>query len=62
MLSLYFNRAEDANIEHCPFLVDESNVVKIRKAKDIMIERILDPPTLSALALDIFGRRTVWRA
>ena len=53
LLSLYFNRVEDANVEHCPFLVDESNVVKIRQAKDIMIDRILEPPTLSALALEI---------
>ena len=27
LLSLYFNRAEDANIQQCPFLVDESNVL-----------------------------------
>ena len=53
LLSLYFNRVEDANVEQCPFLVDESNVVKIRQAKDIMIDRILEPPTLSALALEI---------
>jgi AraC-like DNA-binding protein len=53
LLSLYFNRAEDANIEQCPFLVDESNVVKIRQAKDIMINRILEPPTLAALASEI---------
>ena len=53
LLSLYFNRAEDANIEQCPFLVDESNVVKIRQAKDIMINRILEPPTLTALASEI---------
>jgi|TARA_B110000967_G_scaffold4815_1_gene4758 AraC-like DNA-binding protein len=53
LLSLYFNRGEDANIEQCPFLVDESNVVKIRQAKDIMIDRILEPPTLTALASEI---------
>ena len=53
LLSLYFNRGEDANIEQCPFLVDESNVVKIRQAKDVMIDRILEPPTLTALASEI---------
>ena len=53
LLSLYFNRGEDANVEQCPFLVDESNVVKIRQAKDIMIDRILEPPTLTALASEI---------
>jgi AraC-like DNA-binding protein len=53
LLSLYFNRGEDANVEQCPFLMDESNVVKIRQAKDIMIDRILEPPTLTALASEI---------
>lgn len=53
LLSLYFNRGEEANIEQCPFLVDDSNVVKIRQAKDIIINRLSEPPTLSALALEI---------
>ena len=53
LLSLYFNRGEDANIEQCPFLVDDSNVVKIRKAKDIIIKRLSEPPSLTALALEI---------
>jgi len=50
---LYFNRSEDANIEQCPFLADESNVIKIRKAKDIMISRMAEPPTLQELADEI---------
>ena len=37
LLSLYFNRTEDPDAEQCPFLVDEENVIKIRKAKDIVI-------------------------
>jgi len=53
LLSLYFNRSEDANIEQCPFLVDESNVIKIRKAKDIIISRMSEPPTLLELADEI---------
>ncbi|MEO8933786.1 MAG: AraC family transcriptional regulator [Xanthomarina sp.] len=53
LLSLYFNRAEDANIEQCPFLVDETNVIKIRKAKDIIIARMSEPPTLQELADEI---------
>ncbi len=53
ILSLYFNRNEDANIEQCPFLVDEANVIKIRKAKDIVISRMSEPPTLKALAEEI---------
>lgn len=53
LLSLYFNRSEDANIEHCPFLVDETNVIKIRKAKDIIISRMAEPPSLQELADEI---------
>lgn len=53
LLSLYFNRSEDANIEQCPFLVDEANVIKIRKAKDIVVARMAEPPSLQELADEI---------
>ncbi|PQV45265.1 AraC family transcriptional regulator [Jejuia pallidilutea] len=53
LLSLYFNRSEDANVEQCPFLVDEANVIKIRKAKDIIVSRMAEPPTLQELADEI---------
>ncbi len=53
LLSLYFNRSEDADIEQCPFLVDETNVIKIRKAKDIIISRMSEPPTLQELSEEI---------
>ena len=50
LLSLYFNKSEDADIEQCPFLVDEQNVLKIREAKDIIISNITEPPSLQELA------------
>lgn len=53
LLSLYFNRSEEANVEQCPFLVDETNVIKIRKAKDIIISRMAEPPTLQELSDEI---------
>ena len=53
LLSLYFNRGEDADIEQCPFLVDETNVTKIKKAKDIIIARVSEPPTLQELSEEI---------
>ncbi len=53
LLSLYFNRSEDANIEQCPFLVDETNVIKIRMAKDIIISRMAEPPSLQELSEEI---------
>jgi len=53
LLSLYFNKSEDPSLEQCPFLVDEENVRKIRKAKDIILERMSDPPSLENLATEI---------
>lgn len=50
LLSLYFNRSEDPNAEQCPFLVDEENVLKIRKAKDHIIANMAEPPGLEELA------------
>ncbi len=53
LLSLYFNRSEDADIEQCPFLVDETNVIKIRQAKDIIISKMAEPPSLKELSEEI---------
>jgi len=53
LLSLYFNRSENTNIEQCPFLIDEANVLKIRKAKDIVISRMAEPPSLHELSEEI---------
>jgi len=50
LLSLYFNRAEDPNAEQCPFLIDEENVIKIRRAKDHVIANMAEPPGLQELA------------
>jgi AraC-like DNA-binding protein len=50
LLSLFFNRSEDADIEQCPFLVDEVNVAKLKKAKDIIIAHMAEPPSLQELA------------
>ncbi|WP_309640065.1 AraC family transcriptional regulator [Flavobacterium sp.] len=50
LLSLYFNRSEDPNAEQCPFLIDEENVMKIRKAKDIVIANMSEPPGLQELS------------
>ena len=53
LLSLYFNKSEDPSLEQCPFLIDEENVRKIRKAKDIILERMSDPPSLENLSAEI---------
>ncbi len=53
LLSLYFNKPEDGSAEQCPFLTDEDYIVKIRKAKDIIISRITEPPGLQSLANEV---------
>ena len=49
-MSLYFNRSEDPDAEQCPFLIDEENVLKIKKAKEIVIANMAEPPGLQELA------------
>lgn len=53
LLSLHFQKEENTEGQYCPFLVDEQNVLKIRKAKDIIISRMAEPPSLQELALEI---------
>jgi len=53
LLSLYFNKEEDANIDACPFLADEENMRKIKHAKEIIVSRMTDPPSLNDLASEI---------
>lgn len=50
LLSLYFNRTGEADVEQCPFLINEDNVLKIRKAKEIILENMAEPPSLQNLA------------
>ncbi|MDX6191998.1 AraC family transcriptional regulator [Flavobacterium sp. Fl-318] len=53
LLSLYLNRSERPGAEHCPFLIDQDNVLKIRKAKEIIIANMNEPPGLQELADEI---------
>ena len=53
LLSLFFNKSEDADMEQCPFLMDEENVRKIRKAKEIILNQMTEPPTLQELSAEI---------
>ena len=52
-MSLYFNKSENPDLEQCPFLSDEENIKKIRKAKDIVISRMAEPPSLPELSEEI---------
>lgn len=50
LLSLYFNQVEEADAEQCPFLADEESIMKIRKAKELVIQNMAEPPGLQELA------------
>ena len=50
LLSLLFNVGNEMNIEQCPFLADDKNVKKIKRAKEIIISRMSEPPSLKELA------------
>ena len=52
-MSLYFHRPAHVDIEQCPFLADEANLTKLKKAKEIIIQRMAEPPTLQELADEI---------
>jgi len=53
LIALYFNRNSNADIEQCPYLADEENVKKIKKAKEIILANMAEPPTLAELASEI---------
>ncbi|WP_222982863.1 helix-turn-helix transcriptional regulator [Flagellimonas meishanensis] len=53
LVSLYFNKTEEADLEQCPYLADEDNVRRIKMAKEIMISRMVEPPTLTELSEEI---------
>lgn len=53
LMALYFNRSEEYDMDQCPFLADEENVKRIRMAKEIIISRMAEPPTLNELAEEI---------
>lgn len=50
LISLYFHKSDSVGAQNCPFLEDEANVEKIQKAKQILIDSMAEPPTLSELS------------
>lgn len=53
LIGLCFNRTEETDVEQCPFLIDEDNVKRIRQAKEIILKRMAEPPTLQELSEEI---------
>ena len=50
LLSLVFNKVDDPTNEQCPFLIDEENVLKLKRVKEIIIANMAEPPGLQELA------------
>lgn len=50
LIALYFNKNGETDAEQCPFLADEANVAKIKRAKEIILENLTEPPTLQELS------------
>ena len=53
LLAHYFNRSEEATLERCPYMEDEDDVKKIRRAKDLVILQLAEPPGLQELAEEV---------
>ena len=50
---MYFNISKEMDIDQCPFLADDKNVKKIKQAKEIIILKMAEPPTLKELAKEV---------
>ncbi len=53
LMSLYFSKDKEMDIEQCPFLADDNNIKKIKLAKEIIISRMIEPPTLIELSKEV---------
>jgi AraC-like DNA-binding protein len=54
LLSYYFQRDEQSDyLERCPFLKDQRNVEAVRRSRHILIERMVAPPTIKELSLEV---------
>ena len=52
LFCLYFD-TNTPDLEQCPYLENEDQVSKIRKAKALLLEHMAEPPTLEALAAQV---------
>ena len=53
LLSLYFNISEETESDQCPFMANEETVLQIKRAKDIIIENMANPPSLEELSKQV---------
>lgn len=50
LFTLYFSESETNQKENCPFLDNEKDARKLKEAKDILLERLANPPILKELS------------
>jgi AraC-like DNA-binding protein len=53
VLSLYFGAQDAFDISGCPYLKDESTVLKVHKAKELLLQNMLEPPTIKELSMNV---------
>jgi len=51
LFSILFDKKRESGDEQCPFIMSDDQIKKIKLAKDIILERFSNPPTLSELSL-----------
>ena len=50
LLSYYFSTSTESENENCPYIANEETIGKIKKAKQIILEEMNNPPSLAELA------------
>ena len=50
LLSVYFKKYQKEHENPCPFIENEKTLAQIKKAKDLIIQNIAQPPSLEALS------------
>jgi len=53
IFSLIFNSNHNTEIDQCPFIMNDEHLKKIRHAKDIILDKYDNPPTLGELSNEI---------
>ena len=53
LLSYYFSNITEQNSNHCPYITNEEVFGKIKRAKEIVIEQMNNPPSLEVLAKEV---------
>ena len=53
LMSYYFSANTTANAENCPYIANEEVLLKIKRAKEIIIKEMNNPPSLEELAKEV---------